>query len=108
MWWHRIRWYLQVRSGRQAAGFYRSNLGGILPVIVLLAIGTAGLAVLRSIWSVFMKGFLVSTPLVPGSQVGTYYWNSAMFALKSTLTIGSVLLLVMFFLGYQVNRMLKR
>jgi len=107
MWWYRLHWFLQVRFGRQAVGF-RPKPGGLLAVIVLIGIGTAGLAVLSLIWKVMMQGFLGSTPWVAGNQVGTYYWSSAMFALKSTLIIGAVLLLLMFFLGYQLNRLLKR
>lgn len=100
-----MQWYLKVFQRRNAKS---GPTGRFMTMSILIMVILAGLALLRSIWSVLMNGFLTSTPLVAGSQVGTYYWNSAMFAFKSTLIIGCVMLLVVFFLGVQANRLFRR
>ncbi len=108
MWRHRLRWYLQTRRRRRAGwnrGYRAPGLGVIALIFFMLI---SGFSILRSVWGIFMNGFLQATPWVQGSQVGTYYWNSASFALKSTLTVGLVMMLVTFVLGIQVHRMFKK
>ncbi len=110
MWRHRLGWYLQTRY-RKRAGWnkgFRVPVPGLGLVALIVFMLVAGFSLLRSVWQIFMNGFLQATPWVQGSQVGTYYWNSASFALKSTLTVGLVMMLVTFVLGIQVHRMFKK
>jgi ABC-type Fe3+ transport system permease subunit len=110
MWRHRLRWYMQARARRGVKWNkgYSSRSPGLGLIALFFIMFVAGVTLLRSVWGIFMNGFLQATPWVQGSQVGTYYWNSASFALKSTLTIGFVMLLVMFLLGLQVSRLFRR
>ncbi len=107
MWLYRLRWFLSVQPRRRGIGHSRKSFR-FIPIAILLTIGIGCLTLLRSIWDVFMKGFLASTPWVPGNQAGTYYFDSVMFALKGTFTVGMILLLTMFLLGFQANKIYRR
>ena len=104
---NRIRWQLLIWSQRHGLGRKRRSLN-ILPTLLLAAVVLAGVKLLSSIWTVFMNGFLASTPWVPGASAGTYYYDSVIFTLKSTLTIGVVLLLIAFAFGFQISRSFRR
>ncbi len=116
MWLYRLRWYIRVASKRKNIGAVRQfGLYGhqtserkLFLIGTLLLISSLCFVLLRSIWLVFMRGFLASTPWVPGGQTGAYYWNSVIFATKSTIIIGLIFGLLLFLLGVQFNKLLRR
>ncbi|HWI55349.1 MAG TPA: hypothetical protein VNT57_06630 [Desulfobacteria bacterium] len=104
---YRLRWFLLLQSKRAGLGRNRPNKLPLLSMMVM-AVLIGGAMLLASIWKVFMNGFLVSTPWVPGASAGTYYLNSIEFALKSTFIVGIVMLLAIFILGAQLNRVFRK